>query len=422
MITLTNLIPSPSMEGNGWNGTYSTEHSYVGTRSLKMSGASGSAETTCSATASIPLIPSHTYYARVYGYQDSKTNGAAVGFYWPIAEPNFNDNLPVGDAGKWNLYSAVNNRTSFSSGSYPFRLDWNNRGTAGTIYYDGCMLIDLTACFGAGNEPTKEWMDENIPFFMEKLAITEKVLPDGYTRYDYIQSSGTQYIDTGFKPNQNTRVAASFNLLSSSPATCPVFGARTGTGSSNSAARFFWRISTTGWRTDYNTRTYQMNNVTTIGDHTVDYNKNTVNVDGRYTYTFSGETFQADCSLLIFAGNNGGTPDARMPHLQLYSFQIYDNGTLIRDFIPCSNPSGAVGLYDIVEGKFYGNAGTGAFSHGAEMVSILGTVIPAVKSAVITPNPTAINQSIKISISVYEQIIILYPEVFYSGEIQSGEV
>ena len=175
MITLTNLIPSPSMEGNGWNGTYSTEHSYVGTRSLKMSGASGSAETTCSTTASIPLIPSHTYYARVYGYQDSKTNGAAVGFYWPIAEPNFNDNLPVGDAGKWNLYSAVNNRTSFSSGSYPFRLDWNNRGTAGTIYYDGCMLIDLTACFGAGNELDQAWCDENIPYFEGEMDLEASI-------------------------------------------------------------------------------------------------------------------------------------------------------------------------------------------------------------------------------------------------------
>lgn len=28
---------------------------------------------------------------------------------------------------------------------------------------------------------------------------------DRYTLLDYIQSSGTQYIDTGFIPNQNTK-------------------------------------------------------------------------------------------------------------------------------------------------------------------------------------------------------------------------
>jgi hypothetical protein len=31
-------------------------------------------------------------------------------------------------------------------------------------------------------------------------------LPSGYQRVEYIESTGTQYIDTGFKPNQNTKV------------------------------------------------------------------------------------------------------------------------------------------------------------------------------------------------------------------------
>lgn len=425
-ITLTNLIPSPSMEGTGWgtggNSSYSTTHAYVGTRSLRMVGTSGSPETVCNTTASVPLINTHTYYARVYGWQDAKTNGAAVGFYWPIAEPNFNDNLPVGDAGKWNLYSAVNTRGSFSNGSYSFRLDWNNRGAAGTIYYDGCMLIDLTEAFGPGNEPTKAWMDANIPFVMEKLIITEQGLPDGYTRYDYIQSSGTQYINTGFRPNQNTRVLISYNLLSTSGATAPIFGARTGNGSANSASKFFWRISTTAWRMDYNTHNYQVSGTTT-GDHTVDYDKNTVEIDGQLYRPFSAETFQANCPLLIFAGNNGGTPDSRMAHLRLYSCQVYDNGTLIRDFVPCANPSGTLGVYDLVGGQFYPNAGSGVFTHGAEMVELLGEIMPVINVATITPNPTTISHSIVLSIQAVDQIVFYNtePEFIYSGEFYSGE-
>ena len=32
-------------------------------------------------------------------------------------------------------------------------------------YFDGVILVDLTETFGAGNEPTKEWCDKNIPYF-----------------------------------------------------------------------------------------------------------------------------------------------------------------------------------------------------------------------------------------------------------------
>lgn len=51
---------------------------------------------------------------------------------------------------------------------------------------------------------------------------------------------------------------------------------------------------------------------------------------------------------------------------KLYSAQIYNGASLplIRDFVPCINPSGAVGLYDLVGAKFYGNAGTGVLSAG----------------------------------------------------------
>ena len=34
-----------------------------------------------------------------------------------------------------------------------------------------------------------------------------------YTELEYIQSSGTQYIDTGFKPNQDTRVVTKFDMI-----------------------------------------------------------------------------------------------------------------------------------------------------------------------------------------------------------------
>lgn len=161
---IRNLIPSPSMEGSGWSGPYSSDYAFSGTQSLKLTGTSSTPEVTANTTAGITLEPTHIYYARVYGYQVTKTSGS-VGFYWPIAEPNFREGIALGDAGKWNMYSAVNNRTSFSAGSYQFRLDYNNSYVAGTIYFDGAMLVDLTDAFGAGKEPTQAWCDANIPYF-----------------------------------------------------------------------------------------------------------------------------------------------------------------------------------------------------------------------------------------------------------------
>ena len=51
---------------------------------------------------------------------------------------------------------------------------------------------------------------------------------------------------------------------------------------------------------------------------------------------------------------------------KLYNFKIYENDTLIRDFIPVKNilNDNKICLYDKVEGKFYYNAGSGEFIAG----------------------------------------------------------
>ena len=53
--------------------------------------------------------------------------------------------------------------------------------------------------------------------------------------------------------------------------------------------------------------------------------------------------------------------------MKLYSCQIYDNGTLVRDFIAAKLSDGTVGLYDTVNSQFYSNAGTGTFIAGPEV-------------------------------------------------------
>lgn len=187
------------------------------------------------------------------------------------------------------------------------------------------------------------------------------VLPEGYTQVEYIQSSGTQYLDTGFKPNQDTRVVMDFELLSvTGQYADPIFGVRT---SASAAGYYFWAsgtaVATEQYQSGYNNgSTYPA--VTRVGRHTVDKNKNVTTVDG-VTTEAAYAAFTTAWNMLLFQSYNNGNLYSQTTKMRLYSCQIYDNGQLIRDYLPCIDPSGEAGLYDIVNGAFYGNAGSGSF-------------------------------------------------------------
>ena len=56
--------------------------------------------------------------------------------------------------------------------------------------------------------------------------------------------------------------------------------------------------------------------------------------------------------------------------MKLCCAKFYDDkNVLVRDFTPCKNPSGEVGLYDYVTKQFYGNAGSGTFIPGEEVTN-----------------------------------------------------
>ena len=187
---------------------------------------------------------------------------------------------------------------------------------------------------------------------------TPRALPSGYTQVEYIQSSGTQYIDTGFKPNNNTRIVVDIELPSQSSYPKALFGAR----NSTSAAFILWAIDASGFRDDYAGSSYTVS-LKPTGRFLIDKNKSQMNVNGK-TSAFATSTFQVNYPLTLFGQMESGGVDERMVEGNLYSCQIYDNGTLIRDYIPCINTSGTAGLYDLVNSKFYGNAGSGTFASG----------------------------------------------------------
>lgn len=181
--TITNLVGSiGSFESGTWNlttneKTYTnivTDHVKYGSYALRMKGDTSVQERTytlrnSSGQLQPTLIPNHKYYIRVETYQESKTGSCDI--YWPIAEPSIFAGQN-GAAGQWNICSAVVNRSSFSAGAQSMRIDYNNSGTDGMMWFDGLILVDLTANFGEGLEPDKAWCDKYIPYTDSTIKTT----------------------------------------------------------------------------------------------------------------------------------------------------------------------------------------------------------------------------------------------------------
>jgi len=192
-----------------------------------------------------------------------------------------------------------------------------------------------------------------------------------YTMVEYLQNTvgGGQYIDTGFTPNQDTRVIATYMGPTSATGRGAAFGSRQ---TSTSRTFDFMFSSADDMRFDYgNYSTGHTGPAAIYGQKvTVDINKNHCDVYNEsgakvWDVSLSYSTFQTPGNLFLFGLNNGGSfavsSDASF---RFYSFKIYDDGTLIRDFIPVLDPNGVACMYDTVSGEYFYNAGTGDFVAG----------------------------------------------------------
>lgn len=188
-------------------------------------------------------------------------------------------------------------------------------------------------------------------------------LPPGYTPLDYIETTGTQYIDTGFVPNQDTRVVCDF-MLTEIVNLGGIYGARR----TVVADDFSFRTSYSSavghrWQPCYNNEYGTFTDVPVDTEwHTADQNKNEFFFDGVLQSVCTYAEFSAPRPITIGAIKNNASINYSKGRFRC--FKIYDNGALIRELVPCRNPDGQAGMYDKRNAVFYGNAGTGEFVAG----------------------------------------------------------
>ena len=185
-------------------------------------------------------------------------------------------------------------------------------------------------------------------------------LPVEYQEVEYIESTGTQYIDTNLLYAVNDRIEVDV-----APVTITLD--RVVFGSYISSAYVELGILTSKFRCDI------LNTATTPIVKNV-----------RYKVIKDGATWTVDGNTITTAGSNKDTPypiylfgrcfngsAQKLSNIKVYSYKHIRNNVTIADLIPCYRKIDKVaGLYDIASGMFYTNEGTGEFNVGADVIML----------------------------------------------------
>ena len=208
-------------------------------------------------------------------------------------------------------------------------------------------------------------------YLNKPLRKTSK-LPTGYTELEHIRGTGTQYIDTNFIPNQDTRIKVKIMPKDISGMTNKtVFGSRV-----SATSKHFGLTMGSGsqnlWWTGYGTDLIATNSSASRDTlYEIEKNKNVTILNGSILATSQSQTFTCPSNLYLFCMNQSGP--TFYSNIELYLCEIWDNDVLVRNFIPCKNPSNVIGMYDTVNDVFYSNAGSDSFIAGAEVETVYYT-------------------------------------------------
>ena len=187
-----------------------------------------------------------------------------------------------------------------------------------------------------------------------------KPLPSGYKRLPYIESNGTQYIDTNILPDDTTKIQIKIAMSEYSDGVIVGYNRN----NESDAFRLF----------NYNGNTYLdygsgdgYNRL--IGDNTYDgrINKGIIydlEVGNRYVkdlgtgrnkvqgspVSFDEKTF----SIQVFDNDTSSG--------KVFYCKIYKSNTIVADLVPCVRVTdNNVGMYDLVRNEFFANQGSGSF-------------------------------------------------------------
>lgn len=179
---------------------------------------------------------------------------------------------------------------------------------------------------------------------------------------DYLESTGTQYIDTGIYGTEDLETELICQQLQRNASLNGkgIFGAFNST-SANSYYLYQQGEAISHWQVGFGS---YLNTSTEIdlNKHTFNFSNYKVYMDGTEIASLNtGSMNTTPYTLLLFnTHRNNGTLYDALPQ-RFYSVKFIRNGVLVRDYLPAIDENGVGFMFDKVTHTIYDNAGTGSF-------------------------------------------------------------
>ena len=272
-----------------------------------------------------------------------------------------------------------NDTLSKYSGTVNAEINWEPN-VIGLSWYDGNKLIDGPATCTYDGTITVPATPTKLGYTFNGWKVWKPTVPTGYTELQYIESSGTQWIDTGYIFPSNTTARVIMDVLYPSFTSesgwnvhgvsgSAYGGPNIGTVGSNNT-RVFCAATSGDFRTDVNASANtrylfdldmpkRIFTVIDVATNTVLVNRD--DFPNEYWNTKRRPSFR----LFGYGRGQGNSPEIITNSSRIYSVKLYNNGTLVRYMMPARrNSDNVLGMWDTVTQTFFTNSGTGNFVAG----------------------------------------------------------
>lgn len=190
-----------------------------------------------------------------------------------------------------------------------------------------------------------------------------------YIPIEYIEGTGTQYIITDYYPTNNTSIEIKVLQTEIVP-----WGTFYGV---DDNLKFQQRdASENSYLFVYGYREIEVHNSSMMSEITTIYNhKNDMYINGEYIWYVPESVFESNYKLVILSGRTpGGDVEYVIAKCRVYGVKIWDNDTLIHDFIPVLDENNVACLYDKIDDRYLYNAGSGSFIAGGVIAPPIITI------------------------------------------------
>lgn len=276
-------------------------------------------------------------------------------------------NMVGGGGGKAVLAVTITNGTATS-------VTATKSGVSVSLTYSGGIWFAVLPSFGAwtvsatdGTRSQTDTVNASVAGIYT-LTLRLQDVPNAYTQLEYLESTGTQWINTEYQPTITTNAEFAFKDTGTqnnqyqfgaySSGTPEWFNVNLTGGGKIMQFRFF----ETAINNPYDTNKHRLEAYSKAGEQKC-------YLDGALIISNNLSSFAASFNNLYlfssYSTNQSTQLAERASKVRIYSVKLSNGTTSARNMIPARRNSDSVlGMYDTVNNVFYTNAGTGSFVAG----------------------------------------------------------